>query len=226
MKKVHEAIWKDLLPVSSAFTTAEVAAAADVHVANASRDLALLADRGLVVRIRRGLWVAPGHPEFSPYAVVPHLFDDPGGTDQAYVSVVSALSLHGMLDQIPRTIHVVVRRQRHSLPTPFGTYEFHRVSKMLFGGYEPYGRTAAFLLATPEKALFDTLYLSTRKGRRFAHLPEVELPSGFSSTLVEGWISRIEHERTATAVRRRWIEFSTASSSAPPPALAIPEGLP
>lgn len=32
-----------------------------------------------------------------------------------------------------------------------------------------------YLLATPEKALLDTLYISTRKKRRFARLPEVEL---------------------------------------------------
>jgi hypothetical protein len=29
-------------------------------------------------------------------------------------------------------------------------------------------------MATAEKALLDCLYLSTRRGRRFAHLPELE----------------------------------------------------
>ena len=32
-----------------------------------------------------------------------------------------------------------------------------------------------YLIATAEKALIDTLYLSTRKNRRFARLPEVAL---------------------------------------------------
>ena len=39
-----------------------------------------------------------------------------------------------------------------------------------------------FLLASPEKALLDTYYLATRKGRRFVRLPELDLTaSGFSA---------------------------------------------
>jgi len=204
VKKVQEAIWKELLPVSSAFTTAEVAEAADVHLANASRDLAKMADRGLVSRVRRGLWVAPNHPEFSPYAVVPSLFRT---DDEAYVSVVSALNLHGMIDQIPSMVHVVTRGQRHRLSTPFATYEFHSLQDALFGGFEPYSRTGAFMLALPEKALFDTLYFSTRRGRRFVHLPEVELNPEFSRKELSRWISRIAHRSLRNAVRGRWEEL-------------------
>jgi hypothetical protein len=36
-----------------------------------------------------------------------------------------------------------------------------------------------FRLASPEKALLDTLYLSTRRGRRFHTLPEIELTETF-----------------------------------------------
>jgi non-ribosomal peptide synthetase component F len=37
--------------------------------------------------------------------------------------------------------------------------------------------TLSFDIATAEKAVFDTLYFSARKGRRFAFLPEIELPA-------------------------------------------------
>lgn len=36
-----------------------------------------------------------------------------------------------------------------------------------------------FRLASREKALLDTLYLSTRRGRRFRVLPEIELTEAF-----------------------------------------------
>ena len=36
-----------------------------------------------------------------------------------------------------------------------------------------------FRLASPEKALLDTLYLSTRRGRRFRALPEIERTVAF-----------------------------------------------
>ncbi len=58
-----------------------------------------------------------------------------------------------------------------------------------------------FDIATAEKALFDTLYFSARKGRRFAFLPEVELPAGFSVLEVERWIALIHHPPLRIAVR-------------------------
>jgi hypothetical protein len=36
-----------------------------------------------------------------------------------------------------------------------------------------------FRIATIEKALLDTLYLSTRRGKRFTRLPEVEIRDDF-----------------------------------------------
>ncbi len=210
MKKVNEAIWKELLPVSSAFTTSQVAEAADVHPHNASRDLARMAERGLITHVHRGLWAAPSHPEFSPYAVVPHLFDD---EEEGYVSVLSALSLHGLINQIPQAVHVVTRRQRQKVRTPVGTYEFHVLQDQLFGGFKPHQRTSAFLLARPEKALFDTLYLSTRRGSRYRRLPEVELPPDFSIEELDSWIARIRYAPVATAVRARWEELQHRLSS-------------
>ena len=201
MKKVARVIWNELLPHSPVFSTAEVAQRAGITLSNASRDLAKLETDGMVTPIRRGLWAVAGHPDFSPYAVVPHLFaEGPGG----YVSLLSALNLHGMIDQIPRVVHVVATVQRPLLITPITTYEFYRIQSDLFGGFTPYRRTGNFDIATAEKALFDTLYFSTRKGRRFAFLPEIELPAGFSAAEVERWTALIEHPPLRIAVRERW----------------------
>ncbi len=107
-----------------------------------------------------------------------------------------------------RVTHIVTKRQRPRLRTPVGTYEFHVLQDELFGGFRPYNRTADFLIATPEKALFDTLYLSTRRGARYRSLPEVELPADFSNAELEKWISTgISHQPVATAVRKRWNEL-------------------
>lgn len=201
MNKVAGVVWKELLPYSPVFTTAGVAQRAGITLSNASRDLARLEREGMVTRIRRGLWAVSSHPDLSPYAVVPHLFAARGG---GYVSLLSALSLHGMIDQIPRVVHVVTTTQRPVLNTPVATYEFHLIQPDLFGGFKPYRRTGNFDIATAEKTLFDTLYLSARKGRRFAFLPEVELPAGFSVLEVERWIALIDHPPLRIAVRERW----------------------
>jgi hypothetical protein len=205
MNKVARIIWTELFPFSPVFTTAEVAKRAGVALSNASRDLAELEKSRMLVRVRRGLWAIPGHPDLSPYAVVPHLFaDEPGG----YVSLLSALNLHGMMEQIPRVVQIVTTVQRPRLRSGIGTYEFYRIAPSLFGGHSPYRRSGNFEIATPEKALFDTLYFSARKGRRFAALPEIEVPDGLSAFGVDSWIDRIEHAPLRTAVTKRWADLA------------------
>jgi len=205
MKKIAQIVWSELLPLSPVFTTREVAERAGVALSNASRDLAELEKNGMVVRVRRGLWAVVGHPDFSPYAVVPHLFaEQPSG----YVSLLSALNLNGMMEQIARAVQIVTTAQRPTLQTRVGAYEFFQIAPKLFGGHRPYRRSGNFDIATPEKALFDTLYFSARKGRRFAALPEIEVPGGFARSEVEHWIERIDHQPLRTAVLERWADLA------------------
>lgn len=201
MRQVTQAIWTALMPYSPVFSTSQVAEVTDMVPSNVSRDLAKLQEKGMVVRIRRGLWAIANHPDFSPYAVVPHLFEAP---EEGYVSLLSALNLHGMIDQIPRVVQVMTTGQRPRLRTPVATYEFHQIQPELFAGHGPYRGTGNFEIALPEKALFDTLYLSARKGRRFSYLPEVETPANFSPAEVEGWIARVDHEPLRLSIADRW----------------------
>lgn len=81
MNRVSRVIWNDLLPRSPLFSTAAVAELAGIGLPVASRDLGKLEREGVITRITRGLWAVPTHPDFSPYAVVPHLFAEQlGGT--------------------------------------------------------------------------------------------------------------------------------------------------
>jgi hypothetical protein len=213
MKKVAESIWRDLLPVSPVFTTARVAKLSGTSISNASRDLSGLAKQGLITRVRRGLWAVTDHPDFSPYAVVPFLFAE---SKSGYVSLLTAMNLHGMVEQIPHRVHVMTTSQRPTLKTPMATYDFHQLKSSLFGGFSPYRKTGSFEIASPEKTLFDTLYLSVRRGRRFSHLPEVHLGRNFSEAEVLRWIGRIEHSRLRTAVRSRWARLLSAQERLQP----------
>ena len=201
MRQAAITIWNELMPRSPVFTTAEVAESGSMALASASRGLAKLEEERMVTRVRRGLWAITTHPDFSPYAVVPHLFRD---GEEGYVSLLSALNLHGMIEQIPPVVQVVTTTQRARLKTPVATYEFHQIQSGLFEGFGPYRQTGNFDIATPEKALFDTMYLAARKGRRFAHLPEVELPESFSSSDVEAWIALVDHDPLRHAITTRW----------------------
>ena len=207
MKRVTETIWRDLLPLSPIFTTAQVARLSGVSLSNASRDLSGLATQGLITRIRRGLWAVTDHPDFSPYAVAPYLFVEP---KRGYVSLLTAMNLHGMVEQIPHRIHIMTTSQRPPLKSPVATYEFHQLQQALFGGFSPYGEIGSFEMASPEKALFDTIYLSARRGRRFSHLPEIHLDASFSEAQMVRWIDLINHPRVRVAVKSKWDRMRSA----------------
>jgi predicted transcriptional regulator of viral defense system len=204
MPKVLDVLLKVVIPRSPVFTTTDVAGAAAVSPDQASRDLGRLAERGLIVRVVPGVWAATTDHRFSPYAVVPALIRHAAPGSKAYVSLLSALSLHGMIQQIPRTVQVVVsRRARPIRRTPVGTYQFYVMSPELVDGFVQY-ETGIFEIATPEKAVFDVLYLSARRGTRFLHLPELSLPSTFSPRALRRWILRIPYPPLRTAVAHRW----------------------
>lgn len=200
MRAVFPKIMESMYPRTPVFTTGEVAELAEIRVSNASRDLAALEEQGLVTKVRRGIWATTHHPAFSPYAIVPYLFRE---GERGYVSLLSALHLHGMIEQIPRRVQIVTTRQRPVLTTPVATFEFHSVQRELFDGFNLHPESGAFEIATPEKALFDTLYLSVRRGRRFSSLPEVTLPSAFSENRLMSWIESLEHSPLRIAVENR-----------------------
>jgi predicted transcriptional regulator of viral defense system len=120
-----------------------------------------------VRRLSRGLWALD--PNVAPLAIAPYLT----APLPAYVSFVSALAHHGMIEQIPRRIAVASLDRARRITTTVGTYEIHHLAPALFAGYE--GSEEAGYLAIPEKALFDSVYVRAAAGGR-AFFPELSLP--------------------------------------------------
>jgi len=174
------------------FTTREVAALRKSSVSAASQSLARLADEGGVVRVSRGVWCVPSDPRFTPYALVPFL----SGGHPAYVSFFSALRLHGLIEQIPQVVYVATTAHTRRIRTPLGAFSLHHLSPDAFGGFDWYGDRDSFLVALPEKALVDCLYLSGRKGRRFGRIPQLQLRTDtFSIGRARRWVRSIADPR-------------------------------
>ena len=154
------------------FTTRHYAVLCDRRIDVASRQLARLASRGVLVRLTRGVWSQPEHPRFTPFAAVPWLL----GSEQGYVSFLSAMHLHGLIGQIPGSVQVATTGHARCLATPVARYEFLQIQpSMMVEGMAASATEPPYNLATAPKALLDTLYMATRRGRRFASLPEVDL---------------------------------------------------
>jgi hypothetical protein len=68
-----------------------------------------------------------------------------------------------------------------------------------FAGFD-WHASGQFLVATPEKAVVNCLYICGRRGKRFGFLPELELPWSFRFGLARDWASRIEEPRVRAYV--------------------------
>ncbi len=90
-----------LANIGPVVTTGEAAAALRTSLSAASRALTRLEDEGQAQRIRHGLW-AIGAQRPDPFSIV----SDITRPYPSYVSFVSALHHHGIIDQVPRDIFV------------------------------------------------------------------------------------------------------------------------
>jgi predicted transcriptional regulator of viral defense system len=182
----------------AAVGTREAAALWRTEEGTARRRLQSLAEAGLVTPIRRGLWSV--ETDLDPFAVAPYLT----APFPAYVSTFSALAAHGMIEQIPGRVSLVSLDRARRIQTALGAYDVHHIAPELFGGFVDWHRGGS--IASPEKALFDLVYLRAAAGGR-AYLPELTLPDGFDHDALGCWKDRIESPRLRTLVDRRLMEL-------------------
>ena len=152
--------------------TRDVAALLQVSPSNATAILRRLARKGMIVHLSRGRWLVN---EKIDRLALPELISAPY---PAYISLQSALFHHGLIEQIPSVIYAVTPARPRRLRTPLGTISFHRMPPELFKGFELSSRSDA-KVATPEKALFDLLYLAPGRSRVFSNQPELTIPRRF-----------------------------------------------
>lgn len=171
----------------------EAASRLGTSATNTSRILRTVADAGLIRRVRHGLWALD--PGVAPAVVAPYLT----APLPAYVSGWSALARHGMIEQIPATMFVVSSDRTRRVATSLGTFDVHHVAPELVTGFS--GSPADGYWASPEKALFDSVYLRAPRGGRI-YFPELVLPDDFDAAALRDWLSRVQRARLRTLVSR------------------------
>ena len=190
------------------FTTREFANRGGTTMSAATKRLTRLVEKKRLTKITKGIWANVAHPYFHPLSCVPYVL----GKEQGYVSFLTALHQHGVISQIPKTIQIATTGRGRVLDSPVGTFEFFQIKpELMRQGADWSESRLPYLIASPEKALLDTLYLSTRKNRRFARLPELDVTqSGFR----QGAYNRLIKElpiptRVLSAMRSRWTAIQT-----------------
>ncbi len=173
------------------FTTTELSAISKKSLSNTTQSLNYLQKQGVVLKIYRGIWAEITNKPLSPYSVIPFLFP----LHQSYVSFISALHLYGIIEQIPQVINLASTAHTKTIVTKLGTFSVHQIAPNFFNGFDWYKNEGNFLIAEPEKALVDCLYLAGYKKRQFAHFPELRFSKTFSFKKTKEWIENIPNAK-------------------------------
>jgi len=174
----------------------DVAALLKVSASNATAILRRLASRGMIVHLSRGRWLVDGKIDRN---ALPELILAPY---PAYISLQSALFHHGLIEQIPSVLYAITPARPRRLRTPLGTLSFHRMPPELFEGFELSSGSDA-KIATPEKALFDLLYLAPGRSRVFSTLPELTIPRRFKWQRLKEYTARVKSAGRRAFITKR-----------------------
>ncbi|MFW6128677.1 MAG: type IV toxin-antitoxin system AbiEi family antitoxin domain-containing protein [Candidatus Aminicenantaceae bacterium] len=177
--------------------TADVMTALDIKKSHASKILERLAQHGHLIRLKRGLWAVPENLE--PLSLAQHLT----APLPSYVSLQSALYYHDMISQIPEVIYCVSLARTRIYKTPVAAISVHHIPASFFFGYKARDEQHV-MMALPEKALLDFLYLSPSRSRLFTALPEIEFPPQFRIKTAHTMIQKIADPRRRTLVRKHF----------------------
>ncbi len=173
------------------FTTHELTALTGKSSSTVVHCLSRLVDQGLLVKIHRGVWAEQGPRPISPFEIIPYLFP----RQRVYVSFITALHLHGIVEQIPQVITLASTAHTSTLRTKAGVISVHQIAPSFFYGFDWYKGNGGFLIAEAEKALIDSLYLSSRKKKQFGFFPELNFPPEFSFKKAAQWVNRIPEKK-------------------------------
>jgi len=182
-----------------AFTTRQLSMLSGKSISTVTQTLNFLEREGVIFKINRGLWTEVGNISLSVYTLIPYLLPN----HRAYLSFISALHLHGIIEQIPQVVTIAATAHSKTIKTKIGVFSIHRIAPSFFKGFDWYKGTGLFLIAEPEKALVDSLYLSACKKKHFGHFPELHFPKTFSFKRAEEWIKKIHDPKIKSHVQKK-----------------------
>lgn len=111
-----------------------------------------LAKQHELVRLAAGIYILP--ERYGEIEKIANTIYFP-----SYLSFESALSKHGAISQIPYALTFATVLKTKKMRLGNCQVEYRKIKEELFGGYEV--ATDGFMIATPEKALFDMYYIAS-----------------------------------------------------------------
>ena len=115
--------------------------------------------KGYIKKVKKGLYVLTSAIDrVDPIVLADRIYSP------SYLSLEYALNYYGIIPDIPGTYTSVSTRKTENFNNKFGNYSYQKIKKELFTGYEIIqDGVLSYEVASPEKALFDYLYLNKNK---------------------------------------------------------------
>ncbi len=120
--------------------------------------LSLWVKKGYLLRLKNGLYIFAGETDRVKKEEVACLLYQP-----SYISLESALAHYGFIPEMVYAQVCVTAKINRTFDNHFGHFIYRHVKKTLFWGYKSvFTENGGYLLAEPEKALLDYLYLNLK----------------------------------------------------------------
>lgn len=136
------------------FNFAELMRLTALSASSLRRAIHRLMQKGLIHKLGKGLYANSFNtPSLEEVACVLY--------PPAYISLESALFMQSILEQAPQIVTCVSMNKTKTFHTTLGDIAYHHIKRELFLGYKIDDRV---LIALPEKAALDFIYLQRQNG--------------------------------------------------------------
>ena len=126
----------------------------------------------------------------------------------SYVSLQSALAFHGLIPEAVFQITSVSSRKTVSFENTAGTFSYLRIKPELMFGFNrlPFSNDKSILIASPEKALLDLLYLypfyNNEEEIEQIRLDETILHDSIDSSILHEYLQRFQNKALGKRIQK------------------------
>ena len=159
--------------------------------------------KGLLIRLRQGYYTFPEYKSQPDYI----LYFANRIYRPSYISLHTALAFYGLIPEAVVQVTSVTSLKTASFENEFAAYDYRTVQQKLIFGYvqKPMADGKTLLLAQPEKALLDLLYLypfyTSEQDMEELRLDEDFLEEEFDFNRLEEYTARFKNKALDKRVR-------------------------
>ena len=133
--------------------------------------LTMWSNKGYIAKLKNGIYVVLDKKNKIKKEHIAYRLYEP-----SYISLEWALSLYGLIPEMVFNVTSVTTKTTRTYNNKLGLFIYRHIKKTLFIGYKKIdSEDQPYLIATPEKALIDYIYLNSSKINNESELEELRL---------------------------------------------------